>query len=367
LSNFYCPEPYILPSIRTNGDFAPCCVASAEHAQNHNLNIENAVLDDFLQSPYLQSLKNDHLNGIQSQIVKDTCKKCLYDELNTQSSYRLRSIKRHGPSPRANSKINIKIRVSNLCNLKCLTCFPASSSSIAAELRTVDEYNGEIVINNNFSYNTIKDVIERGVVDRISVSGGEPFLHNKIWEILNAVPKDIAKNISVIFNTNGTKIPDMHQIRILYRFASVYVAVSIDACGERNDFIRGGSNFGQIMKNVNILRTLFETGVHATVSNLNVGYIENFIKRIKNKGINTVNYDLKVSFPTHFDPAVLPIEIKKQYNIKDQKLLGYIMPDIDRTEEFIETLKILKKKDDIRRTDTLKLYPEFIPHSKGIF
>lgn len=94
----------------------------------------------------------------------------------------------------------IHINITNNCNMRCSHCF------MSAGLNPIDELNVENLLK------TIKELeIELGVMD-IVISGGEPLMHKKIYELLKGLSKHNItlftnaslineKNIDIIANT----------------------------------------------------------------------------------------------------------------------------------------------------------------------
>lgn len=369
MKDFYCPEPYFRPSVRVDGLFCPCCTASPDTAKQHNMTLDNSTYGDFLKSDYLKQLKEDQKNGVMSDLVKDTCKKCIIDEQNNIPSYRERSIGKTGIITKQ-QKGSYKLKSGNLCNAMCLTCGPHASSLLAKEFKELGEYDGEILVKNDLSYKHIEYLVENNLVRTFDISGGEPLINSGLWDTLDKVPADKAKGINIGFNTNGMVVPNETQIKILKKFRRSYFKFSIDDWGERNDYLRYPSKFDTIINNIKKLATYkqFDIGLSATISNLNIGYISECMEKVRNLGINfhKLRYDSKVTIPQTFDPSVLPIGIKKLYNLTDPMLVEYINPNVDKTEEFKETLKFLKSRDEKRGTNMLDFFPEFEPYLKDL-
>jgi uncharacterized radical SAM superfamily Fe-S cluster-containing enzyme len=84
--------------------------------------------------------------------------------------------------------------VTNACNLRCPTCFAASSpdqavaASVASVLANVDR----------------RLELEGGQLDVVMVSGGEPTLHPDLFEILDGLgERDVVR---ILLNTNGVRL-----------------------------------------------------------------------------------------------------------------------------------------------------------------
>ena len=87
-------------------------------------------------------------------------------------------------------------------------------------------------------------------VDRINFLGGEPLILEQQLAILRrAVELNRASEIDISYNTNMTTLL-RDQLQLWRQFRSVGLAVSIDAVGKANEYIRQNSRWQNIVDNI---------------------------------------------------------------------------------------------------------------------
>ncbi len=146
--------------------------------------------------------------------------------------------------------------LSNKCNLKCVMCGPSASSILRQDFealgwgydknyyRNADEgWKDEAAILRTYELclPTIKEML---------FTGGEPLvapLHIKLLE--RAVATGRAKHIVLRYHSNCTNIPD-RLLEIWREFERIDMHASVEGVGELNDYIRFGSNFSTVEKNI---------------------------------------------------------------------------------------------------------------------
>lgn len=247
-SKNFCAVPWNHFELYTNGDVRTC---SKGHAFG---NINDQPLDQILQSPDIQSIKQDLLEDRASK----NCTGCHRLSSGTDH-YDLRN---HYNPMFKNSDINyedttefelngIDLHWDNTCNFKCVYCNPDQSSLIAQEQG--------IAINRTDNKN-IEEIIARVeknqyAMKEIYLSGGEPLLikHNAklLKKITNtALPIRINSNISQATSSN----PVFEELK---RFKNVLWTISADDCaGERFNYARHGSDWDQFLANLDNIKTL---------------------------------------------------------------------------------------------------------------
>jgi len=146
----YCILPFVQFSTTASGNYQACCIANHQEE-----NIIDITPMDFFNGDHMKQLRWDMLQpGEPSQLIKDTCFKCIENEINSGNSKRIQNyyttndFKKNALNPSSLNKIaenkdynleptdmdSFKIKIfGNLCNLKCTMCNPKVSSRIAAE------------------------------------------------------------------------------------------------------------------------------------------------------------------------------------------------------------------------------------------
>ena len=113
----------------------------------------------------------------------------------------------------------------------------------------------------------------------IEFTGGEPFMIEEHFAMLQGmVDRDIAHNVEIHYNTNGTQYPE--QAEAIWRhFKTVEIAFSIDDVGERFEYQRSNAVWAEVCANLDRFRDLkqihpnIELQVCTTVNVFNVRYL----------------------------------------------------------------------------------------------
>ena len=206
-----------------DGYYKPCC---AFGIHNTDFPIREFTPQQYLNSEFITSIKNDPEHP--------GCAVCIQNE-NSSSSLR-QSYDIWCKAPEGTIEF-LDISLNNQCNLACRMCNSLSSSRWADLL-------GEKTTKNNF--NDIIKNIDVTKLSKITYVGGEPFITPEIRQVLDFVVKN---QIGLTFDTNCTFYPKKYE-NLLKQIPIVYASFSIDGVGEVNDFIRHGSDFKIILKNL---------------------------------------------------------------------------------------------------------------------
>ena len=142
---------------------------------------------------------------------------------------------------RLSAPLIVDLNLTSKCNCKCLFCYANASFS---QSNTFHEMPFEMVMN-------ILGQLDDIGVNCVRLSGGEPFLHSRIGDILRGI-NDFS--FSVCINTNGT-ILNSSILKLLQNAQISSVAVSLDSSIEsKHNFLRGNLNaFALTTNNIKIL------------------------------------------------------------------------------------------------------------------
>jgi organic radical activating enzyme len=326
----YCSLPWIHLATHPDGGATLCCVSdhrnAASRAKNYNpltyLDLNNNKIDAIMNSDYYRATRLEMLNNV----VPKACERCFREEANGVRSKRVeendklgftedmaRAITQKDGTIPVNFKF-VELRLGNLCNLKCRTCNPASSTNwiqpyqkLQRELKFVTHYDRKINSNWTESDEFWSDLFEHSKdVELIYVNGGEPTLVEKHWRYLEElIKRGLNKQITLWYNINMTNLPDK-LIELWSKFKKVQITASIDDLGERNDYIRAGSKWSEVITNLDKLQSYpwIETSVCQTISWMNVYYVNEFNKFMRERGLHVhMNY---VYDPVFLSVSVLP-------------------------------------------------------------
>lgn len=293
MNNTICAYPWNGLAINPNGRILPCC----------RYHVDDYVADS-RESEHWVELRSRMLKGEESP----GCKKCYRDEASGINSMRKQSLnfvpKNNIPTPLD----KLEIAFNNLCNLACVHCSSAYSSTWYSE----DYKKGKIgkigIIENSFPVTEM----DLSKLTELKIIGGEPMMQqDKFIELLNKV--NLSK-LTVWIYTNGTHLPNERLMAQLKQCKLVKLSVSLDGIDSVNDWYRWPSKFGNIIENMKIYDSVFkkQKRVHCVINAVNVFYLEEYIAFIK---INFPKWEIEWDWITH--PAwqqlsVLPAEVKTQ-------------------------------------------------------
>ena len=143
-----------------------------------------------------------------------------------------------------NKLSTVGIEITNLCNLKCIHCYQGKISKVNhMTLRQI-----EYIINKVIGYKPLYLVL----------SGGEPFLHPNIDEILGILGEKY-KNDTFFIATNGTVISKKH-IELLKKYTNINIQISLDGASKNTHEAQHSKDTYEIVKN-----TLFS--LHKAIGN----------------------------------------------------------------------------------------------------
>jgi radical SAM protein with 4Fe4S-binding SPASM domain len=125
----------------------------------------------------------------------------------------------------------LDIEITRRCNLNCITCFVRHGKGRNKELTKLQIYD-------------IIDDAREFYGESIHLTGGEPFVHPDIFDVIEYGRKSGYQN--VIINTNGTLLNE-DNIRRLREFGGfLHLTVSLDGFEELNDKVRGRGVFKRV-------------------------------------------------------------------------------------------------------------------------
>ena len=138
---------------------------------------------------------------------------------------------------------SLYLNITDRCNLNCLHCFNRTYHTLQ-----------------DMDYDTIMRVVQQFVEmdgKELYLSGGEPFVHGSINEIVEEVCSKYP-NLKIYILTNGTLI-DENFIAIMRKYQNLFLQISIDGgTAETHDKQRGKGSFEQVIRALNLLSVIEE-------------------------------------------------------------------------------------------------------------
>lgn len=364
----------------SRGEFRLCCMATKHH-QSHN--IHEHTIEEYFYSDEMNELRQEFVTGKLDK-VKKICAKCITDEENNVTSDRLlyndlypKHFDWEGLKESVDNFIDtgvffpttrqftIKLTIfGNFCNLSCYTCLPHNSSKRERELiniNWIDEFSPTPTKRHNLD--SIFEQIERLLPHTAAfvITGGEPLIMKSHYNLLDRVVNSgHAKDITLSYTTNLTMFSDDKRNFLDYidEFRNVMVNVSIDGIGERNDWIRYGSDWDTLMKNMKTIDGLVDIQVYYTTSILSI-----FQAKEADELYPNVLYDITVvTNPEFLSVRHLPQDIKDSLiPTFDKPKFSKIVAELNKPRDEALWQKALKYIDDLdakRPTKAKDLFTE---------
>lgn len=325
-SETFCIYPWSYLFQWPNGNLHTCCDGSIVLGK-----ATDSYLDK-LQSPVMNDIRKKMLDGEWHK----NCENCRLKEQKGFKSSRITANYLHSKTllPKIgdlssegfleNPKIFLmELRLSNLCNLKCRTCDHNSSSAWFEDERALtgqgllDRYPDKKILNSNIDIESLSPSLEH--ILKIEFAGGEPFLDSRVEKILyQLIDMGRHNEVLVSFITNFTQIqPDNPILQLVQKFQNRNFVISLDGMGPRAEYIRSGTHWASIEKNLDYFLEHFSDNsffnIHCTYSIFNAFHIIDFHRWItEDKQIPKHKFAFNLALgPEHITADIIPIPIKK--------------------------------------------------------
>lgn len=325
--------------IRNDGQYRLCC-ASMENDNTESIYTHTPI--EWHNSNFHKTTRKLLSEGTWPE----SCSPCKDQENKGIQSQRQKP-RQYGPG-----LSHFDLRFGNSCNLKCISCWGMSSSSIAEEAAEmlsagVDSVHTVFDIT-NFNWVTEENLqrLYTSGMKEVYLTGGEPMMMKYLPEFLDRLDK----NISLRFNTNCT-IWNPKIEKLLRKFDNVLMALSLDATDQRINYIRYGSDWSQVHKNAQRYADFCHININPTISVLNSTFIDD-IKEYADKYNFDYHENLLMNPPwLHCKNA--PDSLKEKY--KKQSVIDWGAGDADllSIEVFKDKIVKLDKWRNIRIRDYL--------------
>lgn len=426
-SKSFCPLPWIHIATRPNGDVRLCCTSNASgagiiDAKDVGLVKQDGVVmnlrDHTIEQVWNCKQMRDTRIAMLNNEYPSSCSKCYEEELNGIVSKRqwetqvwkdridldsvVNQTAKDGTLP-----VNIPyfdLRLGNMCQLKCVMCSPHDSSAWIKEWKIqypkykIPELRQDQNWDIDFDYTwyqkgTFLESIrsQSTSIRELYFAGGEPLLipeHYKILEFM--VEAGAAKNCILRYNSNGLELPEK-LFDLWHHFKEVKFNFSVDAVGERNNYIRYPSKWSNVVTNLHRLDTTPDNvtvNIACAVQLLNVLYIPELVEWKQSQNFRKINLPPYgagligthlVYLPSYLNVRVLPTDIKQEvkrridefcdkqtsqefmynpYGLKRWKGLVQYMNKEDWSDKLIMLEDYLSVTDQQRGTDFKTVFSE---------
>jgi len=189
------------------------------------------------------------------------------------------------------------MEITKRCNLKCKHCYVRGNEE-------------------EMPIEKIKNIIDQGKkigVESVTLTGGEPFLREDVFEILNYID---SKNMRVRILSNGTLI-DRETAKRLQSLKNVFLSISLDGPKDVHEKLRRVK--GCFDKTLNGIKNLIEFGLRPrisfTLSKYALGRSKEVLKIVKELGYSKppdLGFVLNLGRAKEYEICVTPEEYAKE-------------------------------------------------------
>ena len=262
-----CVMPWIGIEINNDGRLRPCCAwddRSVMDADGKPYNVSTHSIQEYHTSQALTDIRT----RMQAGEKIPQCNKCHHEEDVGIDSMRLRKNRRFTNPVNDDSKLmSVDIKLSNLCNQKCMICNQTASSMIATENKllfpdTMKNFNYENFnwYKNESRWDELKEIAN--TAQHFDFYGGEPWLIKKQWEFIRyLVDNDLAKNISINYATNGSIFEDKWFTDYFSKFKHVVILLSADGIEDTFEYVRFPGKWAAFRDNLEKIKHYHDDGV----------------------------------------------------------------------------------------------------------
>ena len=311
----YCAAPWRSLHLNFEGQIKTCCAGNPNMLGNH----DTGPIEDILQSTKLKEIKKSILNGV---LHEKYCEGCIRRENITGVSEREWHNNVSPDFDVANADLDtehkpalIDVRWNNTCNLACTYCSSYFSTKWASIIgkssnQTINKQEKQVI-----------DYIEkhRKYVKEVAMVGGEPLMMKENNRLLDIIPDDVLVTVISNMTVDFDKFPVPKKLLARDR---VGWSMSFDNIGEKFEYVRYGSTWEQMNKNVTcvsqkIINSEHTGGIHAVYNIYNCTNICELFAYARSKDL-TITWQLV--YGDQLDPT--------QHNEKIRKLA------LDEIEKF---------------------------------
>ena len=270
-----------------------------------------------------------HLRDVLGKGIKDPiCRRCWSDEAANIRSYRQNYNTAYKDLIASDSYSPAKLRFleltpSNVCNLACRMCSSRYSSKIVAREKHLSSLN--LMEEREKPHFTNWRDLDLTHLEELKLMGGEPMYlkeHIEILEYLDSI--NVLENLNLMVITNCTHSINDKWRYFLTKAKRVHIAISIDAIGKVNEYIRQYSSWSEVEKNLQDIQNFsleysnkIFISVNCTVGIYNVNKTKELEDYMNQRGIHYYFNPLK--YPDHQSLHCLSAE-HKQYFLNQQNV-----------------------------------------------
>jgi uncharacterized radical SAM superfamily Fe-S cluster-containing enzyme len=342
MSNVYCKAPWVSTCYMPSGKFTPCCAWNGKHFDSP----EDII--DQLGPIFKQNQAPDACQGACPPMDANN------DNAGWRSQYQ------DYPTNYQDLQIHfLDFRNSNLCNMKCRSCGPGFSTSWAQEL-------GYKVILQQESIDF--QTLNLSQCKKIYFAGGESLLNHQHYELLEYLI-DQGQDPVLKYSTNLSclQYKDTHVGELWKHFSTVDIHGSIDAVGKPAEFIRTGTVWEDIWRNIDWIKQQanITLSFSPVISAINVWWVDELFDFIE-KNIDSAVQFQPVLANGNEDISIIPLKWRaplisqfENCQIKNQNIVRAIdiLNNVDNSDKWLKFLIKQLSTDAVRNESWFNTLP----------
>ena len=303
-SKHFCMAPWVHLFVGTQGEARLCCS-------------QYDTIGSVTENSLSELQNNNKIDTIRNQLKQDLpitgCERCYKEESLGRSSSRIAFNQKYGHhydrvENNLPTLLHWDFRFSNLCNLSCRSCGPQSSTSWYKPAKVIGVDKPQYVCNDNSVYKQLLEYVDQ--VEEIYFAGGEPLIMPEHYAVLNKLIELGRTDVRLVYNTNLTEVSFKGQsvFDLWNKFDNVAVCASLDACNERGEYLRCGTNWKTIEDNRQAMIDACPDiyfWVSATTGMINALHVPDFHRDWVERGlINPENFNIQ----NIYDPDYMRVD-----------------------------------------------------------
>ena len=179
--------------------------------------------------------------------------------------------------------------ITNMCNKRCKHCYQEEYNGIEFSIKELKEF-GKQYLELLQEYNKNNN---QNIKGQINITGGEPFVREDIWELLDFF-KENSKYFEFGILTNGSLLNE-ETVKKLKSYNPKMIQISLDGSKKTHDEIRGINSYNEVIKSLKLLKKYnIETLVSFTANNKNYKEFKDVVKIAKRCKVSKVWTDRMV-------------------------------------------------------------------------
>lgn len=328
----FCYAPWTNIHLNPQGSYKVCCAGTVDLG-----NLKISPIDDVLRSKKLLDIKTAILNNEEHA----NCSTCIRHEQRSSSSERgwYNDIAQNKTieikSIDSQHLQNLDIRWSNTCNLSCVYCGHEASSQWAI-------LKGQPAERIDYS-NTLSGILKfieenKSTLKNLGLLGGEPLLQKENELLLEVIDDNV--NINLVTNLS-VPLENNKIFKKLLTKNKVIWDISFETIEDRFEYVRRGSSWNLIVKNINFLKDAIKDkpghliGITGQFSVYNALDLSKINKYFHDNDFPQPRWN-ELTYPEILSVAKLPSKFIQQSIIELRESIQYIK--WPRQKKFLEDM-----------------------------